>query len=137
MSDPVTRRRGVRVISKSRLREFWGNPKNPKDAQRYLTAWYKLTTGETWHNFAELRGTFGSADQVGDCIVFDVGNNRYRLIGRLRYATDVLPGVVYVLRVMTHAEYDDNKWPDECGCHKPPKPKTKPRPRKTPRKRRG
>lgn len=128
----------MRVISQKRLKDFWENPKNPKDAQRYLSAWYKLAVAATWHNFAELRGTFGSADQVGDCVVFDVGNNRYRLIGRVRYATDVLPGVVYVLKVMTHAEYDDNDWPDECGCHNPPpRPKDKPtRPVKQVRKRR-
>lgn len=29
--------------------------------------------------------TFGSADQVGNCVVFDVGSNRYRLIGRVLY----------------------------------------------------
>jgi len=49
-------------------------------------------------------------------VVFDVGNNRYRLIGRVNYAR----GIVYVLKVMDHAEYDKNRWPDDCGCHKPP-----------------
>lgn len=134
----VSRERDVRVISHKRLKDFWEDPKNPQDARRYLTVWYKLTLAATWHNFSDLRGTFASADQVGDCVVFDVGNNRYRLIGRVRYAKATLPGVVYVLKVLNHDEYADNDWPDECGCHKPPKPKSKPtlRPVKQPRKKR-
>jgi hypothetical protein len=49
-------------------------------------------------------------------VVFDVGNNRFRLIGRVNYRY----GIVYVLKVMDHREYDKNLWVDSCGCHKPP-----------------
>jgi len=27
---------------------------------------------------------------------------------------------VFILKVMTHREYDDGKWKEECGCHEPP-----------------
>jgi hypothetical protein len=57
----------------------------------------------------------GSADRVGNCVVFDVGNNRYRLIGRVFY-----PYKLYVLRVMDHQEYSRNAWAKQCGCHNPP-----------------
>jgi len=57
--------------------------------------------------------------------VFDVGNNRIRLIAYVFFADDTRTGIVYVKKVMTHAEYDENKWPDECGCHRPPKSKAK------------
>ena len=57
---------------------------------------------------------------MGNCVVFDVGNNRYRLIGRVNYAR----GIVYVLTVMDHAEYDKGRWIGDCGCHEPP-PKRK------------
>ena len=53
-------------------------------------------------------------------MVFDVGNNRFRLIGRVNYRN----GILYVLRVMDHAEYDKQRWVDDCGCHKPPPKKT-------------
>jgi mRNA interferase HigB len=62
-----------------------------------------------------MLASFPQADQVGDCVVFNVGNS-HRLIGRIRYRTQR----VYVLRVLTHAEYDRQKWPDECGCYEPP-----------------
>lgn len=126
----------MRVISKKALRAFW---KRHPPAQAPLTSWYKAVVAATWHTFAEVRRTFRSADSVGNCVVFDVGGNNFRVIGRVLYASDeqALPGVVYVLRVMTHAEYDRNDWPEQCGCHQPPprrKPTTKPR---RPRKRIG
>jgi mRNA interferase HigB len=110
----------LRVISKKALRLFWESPKRPKVAKALLTAWYKAVLAADWHNFAELRQTFNSADQVGDCTVFNVGGNKYRIIGRVRYTKREIPGVVYVLSVMTHTEYDRNTWPDECGCYEPP-----------------
>ena len=112
--------RDLRVISKKALRRLWESPKRPRDAKSLLAAWYKAVLAADWHNFADLRQTFNSADQVGDCVVFNVGGNKYRLIGRVRYSRRQIPGVVYILSVMTHAEYDKNTWPDECGCFEPP-----------------
>ncbi len=113
----------VRVISKRRLREFWESRKHDSViAERDLSTWYKLAKGAAWANFGGLKQTFGSADQVGNCVVFDVGNNRYRLIGRVNYEA----GILYVLRVMDHAEYDGKRWVEDCGCHKPPPKKPAP-----------
>ena len=76
----------MRVIAKPRLREFWESRKhNARIAERDLSAWYKLARSAAWNHFAALKQTFGSADQVGNCVVFDVGNNRFRLIGRVNY----------------------------------------------------
>ena len=107
----------MRIISRRRLREFWESRKHNADAaRRDLSAWYKPAKAAGWANFAALKQTFGSADQVGNCVVFDVGNNRFRLIGRVNYRKRIL----YVLRVMDHAEYDKKRWIDDCGCHRPP-----------------
>jgi mRNA interferase HigB len=109
----------VRIISKRRLREFWQSRKHDSVvAERDLSAWHKLAKNADWANFGALRQTFGSTDQVGSCVVFDVGNNRFRLIGRLRYDK----GILYVLKVMDHAEYDKNHWIQDCGCHRRPPP---------------
>ena len=90
----------MRIISKRRLREFWeGRKKASAKAERDLSAWYKLAKNAEWANFAMLKQTFGSSDQVGNCVVFDVGSNRFRLIGRVNYVR----GIVYVLRVMDHS----------------------------------
>jgi mRNA interferase HigB len=111
----------VRVISKRRLREFWESRKHDAEiAQRDLSAWHKPAKNADWANYAALKQTFGSADQVGNCVVFDVGNNRFRLIARVNYRR----GIIYVLRVMDHAEYDKALWVDDCGCHDPPPKKS-------------
>lgn len=56
----------------------------------------------TWSSFAEVRSTFGSADQVGNKIVFNIGDNNYRLIARVSYPYRDLR----VKWIGTHAEYD-------------------------------
>lgn len=106
----------MRIISRRRLREFWNSRKHDAaTAQRDLTSWYKPVKAGAWANFGALKQTFGSADAVGNCVVFDVGNNRFRLIARINYHK----GILYVLRVMDHAEYDKKAWIDDCGCHRP------------------
>jgi mRNA interferase HigB len=81
-----------------------------------LRAWYKLTEAATWRNFADVRATFGQTDQVkvksGQTVcVFDIGGNKFRLVAFVSYAK----GKVYVLRVLTHKEYDrgQQQWKDE------------------------
>lgn len=107
----------MRIISKRRLVEFWESREHdPEIAERDLSRWHAIADDAEWANFGALRQTFGSADQVGNCVVFDVGNNRFRLIGRINYAR----GIVYVLKVMDHSEYDKGAWVEDCGCHQPP-----------------
>ena len=43
-----------------------------------------------------MKQTFGSADIVGRCVVFDVGNNRFRLIARVFCESQKM----YILKVM-------------------------------------
>lgn len=114
----------MRIISKARLVKFWTSRKGDRYVQRDFTAWYKAAKNADWSNDAEMKQTFGSADRVGNCVVFDVGNNRYRLITRVLYGS----GIIYILLPMDHAEYDKRSWAEECGCHEPP-PKKSPKAR--------
>jgi mRNA interferase HigB len=57
-------------------------------------------------NFAELRAIFPSADHVGGLTVFNIGGNKARLIAVIHYNTER----VYIRHVLTHSEYDKNKW---------------------------
>ena len=126
----------MRVIAKSHLRRFWESRREDSDvAERDLSTWYKLAEHADWANFGALKQTFGSVDQVGNGVVFDVGNHRFRLIGRVFYDA----GKLYVLKVMDHQDYEKNRWVDECGCHEPP-PKGAPQAKTSPsrgRRRRG
>lgn len=99
----------MRVISKARLVEFWQEHANAKTP---LTNWYNHVSNKTtvWTSFADVRKDYSSADKVGDCYVFDIGGNNFRLIAK------IIRECVYIRKIMTHAEYDDQKWVAECKC---------------------
>jgi mRNA interferase HigB len=63
-----------------------------------------------------VKAEFGTASLVGNCVVFNIGGNKYRMITRILYPSQK----VFVLKVMTHAEYDDGRWREDCGCFEPP-----------------
>ena len=93
----------MHVISRKRLREFWGVH---SDAETPLRAWHKLARQVDWQSFADVRAVFPHADQVGKLTVFNIGGNKYRLIAAIHFNR----GKVYVRHVLTHAEYDQGKW---------------------------
>ncbi len=45
-------------------------------------------------------------DRYKQLVIFDIGGNKYRLIAAIHYNK----GIVYVRDVLTHAEYDLDKW---------------------------
>ena len=100
------------IVSLKRLREFWAEHER---AQIPLRSWYTQVSTARWSTFAELRSTFPSADLVGNCTVFNIAGNHYRLITRVLFPSHK----VFVLRVMTHREYDQVDWAAQCGCYQP------------------
>ncbi len=96
----------MHIITFSRLKEFY--EKHP-DAENSLRSWNKVTKLAKWQNFAELRETFGSADQVGNLTVFNIGGKKYRLITYIDYQSQK----VFIRYVLTHAEYDIDKWKND------------------------
>jgi mRNA interferase HigB len=107
------------VVSLKRLRQFWAV--HPR-AEVPLRGWFTQTSAAEWQNFADLRATFPSADRVGNGTVFNIGGNNYRLIVRVFFSSHK----VYVLRIMTHVQYDREDWAEQCGCHEPPPARTRP-----------
>ncbi len=99
----------MRIISKKKLSDF--NFRFP-DAKNALMAWYRITKQANWSNFSEVRETFRHADIYKDCVVFDIGGNKYRLITKIRYQKKR----VYIRFVLTHSEYDKDVWKDNCEC---------------------
>src|SRR4051794_16396104 len=107
----------MRVISKSRLKAFWQLP-GREDAEGPLRAWYTHVASRAvaWQSWADVKGFFGSASLVGNCAVFNIGGNKYRLITRILYSSQK----GFIFKIMTHKEDDDDRWKDECGCFAPP-----------------
>lgn len=107
----------MRIISKARLQVFW-EASGREDSEGPLRAWYTHVCRKTvaWHSWGEVKADFATASLVGNCVVFNIGGNKYRLVTRILYPSQK----VFVLKVMTHKEYDLDKWKDECGCYAAP-----------------
>ena len=93
----------MHIISQSTLRKFWTTHPQSKVGLRY---WYKLVNEHKWQSFDDIRKIFPCADLVGNFIVFNISGNNYRLITYI----DFPKGKVFIREVLTHAEYDKNKW---------------------------
>jgi len=83
-----------------------------------LRAWYTHVSSRevNWSSWADVKSVFATASHVGNCVVFNIGGNKYRLITRVLYPSKK----VFVLKVLTHTEYDKDQWKEECGCFAPP-----------------
>ena len=68
--------------------------------------WRNAVEQSEWRNPAELRATLGSADFFRDLTIFDIGGNKYRLIAYVHYRRQI----VFIKSILTHKEYDGEKW---------------------------
>jgi mRNA interferase HigB len=93
----------MRIIKRGALVEFWR--KHP-DAKPSLESWYEVVRKAEWTTPAEMKAVYGRADLVGRRTVFNIAGNKYRLIARINYETQR----VFVLYLLTHAEYDQGVW---------------------------
>lgn len=97
----------MRIISRKALRTFW---EIHPESEEVLRDWYSKCKGCAAMNFAEVRRTFPSADRAGDCIIFNIGGNNYRLIAHLDYSIQT----IFIRFVLSHSEYDRGRWKADC-----------------------
>ena len=93
----------MHVISRKKIQDFI---EIYPDSQTSLDSWYRIVRTTDFGSFNELRGVFPNADRVSNLTVFDIGGNKYRLIAAIHYNRNKL----YIRQIMTHSEYDRNKW---------------------------
>ncbi|NJL63265.1 MAG: type II toxin-antitoxin system HigB family toxin [Methylacidiphilales bacterium] len=96
----------MHVISRKKLREFWQQHADTHDA---LNNWYKVATKSQWSNLAEVQEIYPTAEAVSNLTVFNIKGNRYRLIVDIVY----IEATIFVKYVLTHAEYDKDKWKND------------------------
>jgi len=77
-----------------------------QDSENSLNTWYKIISKTDFISFNDLRKTFPNADIVDNLTVFNIGGNKYRLIAAIHYNRQIL----YIRHILTHKEYDKNKW---------------------------
>lgn len=93
----------MRIIKRGALVQFW--ERHP-DARASLESWYAVVRNAVWKSPAEMKQVYPSADLFGRRTVFNIVGNKYRLIARVNYQTQR----VFVLFILTHAEYDRGDW---------------------------
>jgi mRNA interferase HigB len=93
----------MRIVSRKAIREAtaehseWGAS---------LNAWYKIASDADWKSFADVRNSWKNSDLVERFVVFDISHNRCRLIATIKYRWRM----VYIRRILGHAEYDEKEW---------------------------
>ena len=97
----------MNVISQKTLRAFW---ELHPIAELPLRTWYRTCRKARWKNLDEVQEVYTHADSYGTCTVFNIGGNKYRLIVKCNYARQT----IHVKHVLTHAEYDRERWKDDC-----------------------
>jgi mRNA interferase HigB len=96
----------VRIISRSAILEFSGRH---EDAYVPLMNWYRITKRAEWRDLVDVRRDFSHADIVGRRTVFNIKGNKYRLIARVNFRAQR----VFILKILTHAEYAKGRWRNE------------------------
>lgn len=91
----------MQIIARRSLGRFW--ERHPQ-AEGPLRAWFSAVSKARWKRPGDVKRQFGTTvDFVADDrVIFDVGGNKYRLIGHVSYGF----GRVLIKFVGTHAEYD-------------------------------
>lgn len=97
----------MNIISHRTIREY-GESNN--QAVTPLDDWYRKAKAIRPNNLTELQRTFPTADLVGNCVVFNIGGNNYRLISKIYFESNLL----LVRFILTHSEYDKGKWKADC-----------------------
>jgi len=110
--------REVHIVTRRHLSEAM---ERYPDAASEIKAWVGIVEAVRWHNFAEVRSRFKDADYVDGYVIFNLRQNRYRLITVIHYAKTTeetqTDGHVYIRSFLTHKEYDNpGNWDKRFGA---------------------
>ena len=106
----------MHVVTRKHLAE--AEAKYP-DAAKEIRAWFKIASAMRWRNFLEVRQVFQDADAVDEYVIFNIRQNRYRLVTIIHYARErdgrTTRGHIYIRSFLTHKQYDSRKnWDKEA-----------------------
>ena len=100
----------MRIITRRRLNQ--AATKHAKLAPT-LSNWHDVARRADWRKLTDTRQTFPHADQVkvksGKTVTVFNLTNAFRLITAIHYNRQF----VFILKILTHAEYDRDKWKND------------------------
>jgi mRNA interferase HigB len=94
----------VHLIKKQTI-EYFGA--SHSTARPSLTEWLEKIKYANWQKPTDIKATFGTADLLGrssERVVFDIGGNNYRIIGKYFFGAKQVH--LFICWIGTHAEYD-------------------------------
>ena len=96
----------MRVIAKSKLRQFWGSHPKYKDAKKQMTEWYNFCARAKWGTAHELKADLRNASILkNNRVVFNLCGNKYRIVVLM----DFIRHGMLIRFVGSHKEYDEIK----------------------------
>ena len=91
----------MRINNKKALNAF---KLSHPDAEIHINAWQAEVGRAQWQTPNELKEQYGNASILKDRkVVFNIRGSKYRLLVQISYKS----GVVFVLNIGTHKEYND------------------------------
>jgi mRNA interferase HigB len=101
----------MRVIAPKRVKEY---AELFPAACASLMHWLDAVRTAEWNSRADLKACFNDVDPVkvasGRTVyIFNFQGNRHRIIAAIHFNTQT----IYVLRIMSHREYDRIRWKDQ------------------------
>jgi mRNA interferase HigB len=88
----------LRIISERRVRDF-GDIYS--DAKISLANWICAVRAAQWTSHVDVKAHFNDSDLVSERTVFNISNNRYRLIAYVNFAAQI----VYIKEILSHKDY--------------------------------
>jgi mRNA interferase HigB len=85
------------------------------DAAKQIMAWRRIAKDARWRNFNEVRQVSKDADDVKGYVIFNICQNRYRLVTIIHYSRvkdgRITVGHIYIRSFLTHRQYDNpSQW---------------------------
>jgi mRNA interferase HigB len=82
-----------------------------RDVGNWMDSWIAVTAAAQWASIQDVRRDYPTADGVsmtdGSVVtVFNVKGRLYRLLTKIDYSLQS----VWIIEILTHADYNKNKW---------------------------
>ena len=98
----------MNIITKRRILDY---AKHHPNASASLSAWIAVASSARWQSIADVRKVFPHADLATvrsskTVTIFNIAGNHHRLITAIHYNTRS----IFILRILTHADYSKDRW---------------------------
>jgi mRNA interferase HigB len=99
----------MNIIARKVLNDF---SNKYSDARMPLERWWVICKKNNFSSFPDLKNTFGSADIVGLCIIFNIGGGKYRLIVRTNFSKNIM----WIKYILPHDKYEKLNLNEDSKC---------------------